>query len=390
MALRPQLLVLQPTPYCNINCSYCYLRHRDDRSLMSTEVVEAIREKIVCAMPADSAPTIVWHAGEPTAAPIRWYESAHERLASAAPPQASFAMQSNGIAIDEQWIALFRRTGTNVSLSIDGPQRFHDQRRRTRNGAPTWRLAMRALKLLQDAGLEPRMITVLHPDGLDCADEYYHFYRDNDVTEVSFSIDEREGANAQSSFEGRDHKGRVTTFLVDLLERAYRDEFPLHVREVERIAQILVGATTVENELVDPWAAIVVAADGSVSTFSPELMEAQAPAYNNFVFGNILDGDFERFASDVYFQRSRREVAAGVAACKAGCRYFAVCGGGSPVNKLCEKGDLAAAETEYCRLSVQSSADALLQLLARFRDSTGPAKVTGETAAWRALTAART
>ena len=362
---RPQLLVLQPTPYCNIDCSYCYLRHRDDRRLMGADVIEAVRNKIVSAMPADSAPVIVWHAGEPTVAPIRWYEHAHERLAAVAPPRTSFAMQSNGIAIDERWIALFARTGTNVSLSIDGPQRFHDQRRRTRNGAPTWGLAMRGLKRLQDAGLEPRLITVLHPDGLDCPDEYYAFYRDNDVTEVSFSIDEREGAHAQSSFEGCDHKGRVTAFLVDLMERAYRDDFPLHVREVERIAQILAGTTTVDNELADPWAAIVVAVDGSVSTFSPELMEAQAPEYNNFVFGNILDGELERFASDEHFQRSQREVAAGVAACKAACRYFSICGGGSPVNKLCEKGDLAATETDYCRLAIQSPADALLQLLAR-------------------------
>jgi uncharacterized protein len=369
----PRLLVLQPTPYCNIDCSYCYLRQRDDRRLMSAEIVEAVRAKIVAAMPADSAPAIVWHAGEPTAAPIRWYEHAHERLASVAPARTSFAMQSNGIAIDERWIALFRRTRTNVSLSIDGPQRFHDQRRRTRSGAPTWQLAMRGLKRLQDAGLDPTLITVLHPDGLDCPDEYYRFYRDNAVTNVSFSIDEQEGANARSSFGGQDHKSRVTAFLVDVMQLALHDGFPLHIREVERIAQILAGMTTVENELVEPWAVIVVAADGSVSTFSPELMEAQAASYNNFVFGNILDEDFEQFASDECFRRSQRDVAVGVAACKATCRYFSVCGGGSPVNKLCEKDDLSAAETEYCRLSIQSPADALVELLARSRDDVAQA-----------------
>jgi uncharacterized protein len=384
----PRLLVLQPTPYCNIDCSYCYLRQRDDRRLMGAEVVEAVRAKIVAAMPADSEPVIVWHAGEPTTAPIRWYEHAHERLAPVAPTRASFAMQSNGIAIDGRWVELFRRTNTHVSLSIDGPQRLHDQRRRTRNGAPTWQLAMRGLKRLQDAGLEPKVITVLHPDGLDCAAEYYRFYRDNAVTNVSFSIDEQEGANARSSFGGQDHKSRVTAFLVDVMQLALRDGFPLHIREVERIAQILAGMTTVENELVEPWAVIVVAADGAVSTFSPELMEAQAASYNNFVFGNILDEDFEQFASDECFRRSQREVAAGVAACKATCRYFSVCGGGSPVNKLCEKGDLSAAETEYCRLSIQSPADALLELLARSRDDVAQAG-SGPASALHAFAAAK-
>jgi sulfatase maturation enzyme AslB (radical SAM superfamily) len=103
---------------------------------MSAAVIEAIRDKIVRAMPADSAPVIVWHAGEPTTAPLTWYERAYDRLAAVAPRRTSFAMQSNGIAIDARWTALFRATSTNVSLSIDGAQRFHDRRRRTRSGAP--------------------------------------------------------------------------------------------------------------------------------------------------------------------------------------------------------------------------------------------------------------
>ena len=73
-----------------------------------------------------------------------------------------------------------------------------------------------------------------------------------------------------------------------MLETASLDGFPLRIREIERIAYLLAGATIDENELVEPWATIVVAADGSVSTFSPELMEAYAPKYNNFVFGNML------------------------------------------------------------------------------------------------------
>src|SRR5262249_30789838 len=168
--IEPRLIILQPTPYCNINCSYCYLGRRDDRRLMSEDVIEAVREKLFRRLSADSRPSIVWHAGEPTAAPIRWYEHAYDRLTDVTPRRASFAMQSNGIALDDRWIDLFRRTNTNVSLSIDGPQRFHDRRRRTRNDKPTWSLAMRGLKRMQDAGFDPRVITVLHPAGLDFAD----------------------------------------------------------------------------------------------------------------------------------------------------------------------------------------------------------------------------
>jgi uncharacterized protein len=361
--IDPRLIILQPTSYCNINCSYCYLNHRDDKRLMSHEVVEALRDKIFCRLPPQSAPIVVWHAGEPTTAPIEWYEYAYGRLLDVAPARTGFAMQSNGIAINERWIELFRRTNTNVSLSIDGPQRFHDARRRTRNDKPTWILATKALRRLQGAGFDPSVITVLHPDGLECPEDYYGFYRDHGITQISFSVDELEGANKRSSFAGRDFKPAITAFLLAMLEQAYRDNFPLHIREVERIAQKLAGVEMSENEQVEPWAAVIVAADGKVSTFSPEFMEASAPEYNDFVFGNILEGNFPEFSQTEVFQRCSREVVLGTAACKSTCRYFGVCGGGSPVNKFSEKGDLRATETDFCRLTTQTCADALLAFI---------------------------
>jgi len=363
--IEPRLIILQPTPYCNINCSYCYLGHRNEKRLMAREVVEALREKIFRRLSPRSAPIVVWHAGEPTAAPIEWYDHAYSRLLDVAPPLTSFAMQSNGIAINDKWIDLFRRTNTNVSLSIDGPQRFHDARRRTRNNKPTWQLAVRALRRLQDSGFDPSVITVLHPDALECPEDYYAFYRKHGITQISFSVDELEGANKTSSFVGRDFKVAVKDFVIAVLKQAYRDDFPLHIREVERVAQKLAGIELSENEQVEPWAAIVVAADGSVSTFSPELMEMSAPDYDDFVFGNILEGGLDDFSNTEAFLRASREIARGVADCKRSCRYFALCGGGSPVNKLSEKGDMSATETEFCRLTTQTSVDALLDLLSK-------------------------
>jgi uncharacterized protein len=336
---------------------------------MSKEILEALRDKIFLRLPGGSAPIVVWHAGEPTSAPIEWYNYAYSRLLDVVPAKTSFAMQSNGILINEKWINLFRRTNTNVSLSIDGPQKFHDARRRTRNGRPTWELGLNALKRLQKAGFDPSVITVLHPEGLTSSREYYEFYRDNGITQISLSIDELEGANKISSFSNSDFKPLITAFLVELLERAYSDEFPLHIREVERVAQRLTGIKLSENEQVLPWAAICVTADGNVSTFSPELMEADAPAYNNFVFGNILDGDLENFGQNPTFLRTSIEVAQGVQACGDSCKYFAVCGGGSPVNKLSEKGSMNVTETDFCRLTTQASTDALLGFLKKKGDS---------------------
>lgn len=360
--MRPRLIILQPTPYCNINCSYCYLTNRDDRALMSEAVLDAVRDRIIARLAKDSAPAIIWHAGEPTAAPISWYEKAYEKLSSVIPPKATFAMQSNGVAVDARWVDFFARTNTHVSLSIDGPQPIHDARRRTRNDKPTWSMAIRGLRLLQEAGLRPPVITVLHPTHLSESSEYFHFYKEHGVTEVSFSIDEREGGNGASSFSDLD-KSVVSTFLVSLMDEAYRDNYPLHIREVERIAYLLAGAKGAGNEQVEPWASIVVAASGAVSTFSPEFMEVRAEEYGDFILGDILVDEIEEMNRRPGFVRLAADVESGVSACATNCRYFGICGGGSPVNKYCEQGNLGGIETEFCRLSTQAAADALNNFL---------------------------
>jgi uncharacterized protein len=360
---RPRLIVLQPTPYCNINCDYCYLGNRDDRRLMSTAVVDAIKDKLFSRLAPDASPTIVWHAGEPMVAPVAWYEYAYRSLRPVTPPQATFAIQTNGVSISRAWIDFLRRNEMRIGMSIDGPQRFHDARRKTRAGTPTWSLVMNNLRRLQSEGLYPSVISVLHPDSLSAPDEFFRFYRDNDIHHISFSIDEAEGANAASSFEGFDHKPAMVAFLREMLSLAFSGGYSLHIREIERISHVLADGGPAENEQVEPWNVIVVAASGDVTSFSPEFMELKSAAHNNFCFGNILQNGFDEIVDNAVFKRTYNEIRVGVEYCRAGCRYFGVCGGGAPSNKMFENNSLASGETMFCRLSIQAAADALIEFL---------------------------
>jgi uncharacterized protein len=368
---RPQLIVLQPTPYCNINCDYCYLQNRDDRMLMSDAVLAAVRDKVFARLAPDAAPTVVWHAGEPTVAPVGWYRRAYETLRAVTPRATTFSLQSNGVSLSDAWIDFLCESNTRIGLSIDGPQRFHDARRKTRAGGPTWPLIMRNLRRLQAANLHPTVISVLHAEALSVPGEYFAFYRDHEIHQISFSIDEAEGAHAMSSFAGVE-KERVVTFLTALLKLAFKDGYSLYLREIERIALRLAEGGESENEQVEPWQVIVVAANGDVTTFSPEFMELRSPDYNNFRFGNILRDDIDTISRSALFMRAHEEIRAGVAACRESCRYFGVCGGGAPTNKMMENGSLASSETLFCRLSIQSAADALLRFISETRNAEPP------------------
>ena len=61
-----QLLIFQPTPFCNLNCSYCYLPDRKDKRVMDVEIVRTTVEKLKEEDLLQPGFRIIWHAGEPT------------------------------------------------------------------------------------------------------------------------------------------------------------------------------------------------------------------------------------------------------------------------------------------------------------------------------------
>ena len=48
MSVPPTIetLVLQPTPFCNIGCTYCYPPNRRDRSVMSRATLQAAFDRV--------------------------------------------------------------------------------------------------------------------------------------------------------------------------------------------------------------------------------------------------------------------------------------------------------------------------------------------------------
>ncbi len=105
----PALLVIQATPFCNINCAYCYLPNRDSRARMTTDAVGVISKKIFDYFsPLPPEVSIVWHAGEPLAAPVAWYKAAFAEIARNLGPGTivRYSFQTNAILLNAEWVEL--------------------------------------------------------------------------------------------------------------------------------------------------------------------------------------------------------------------------------------------------------------------------------------------
>jgi uncharacterized protein len=333
---------------------------------MSTSTVEAIADRVIAAIDPAIEALVVWHGGEPTTVPLDWFRSAYRTLRQhKRGKELKFALQTNGIAIDDSWARFIAETGTRVGLSIDGPQDLHNLHRKTRAGRPTWHLAMRALDILRRNQIEPGIITVLTSDALHRPDDMLAFFVEHDLHDLSFSVEEREGANAASSldFDGVDHA--VEEFLLRFMQGVISQKLTIHVREAERILALLTagGSAIGANEQTEPLVVITVDWSGGVYTYSPEFTEHAFGEWEHLRLGNIHTHTWTELENGESLQRLKREVSAGLAECATTCTFWDICGGGSPVNRLAEHGSLAVAETQFCRLTVQATARALQRLL---------------------------
>jgi uncharacterized protein len=149
---------------CNIQCRYCYEDPMRDAGNLgvrySRSDLEALKRSIVAHSRGDE-PFLLF-GGEPLLLPKRVLE---ELLAWGAQRSSGRnSIQTNGVLIDDEHIALFKRYRVNVGVSIDGPGELNDARwdrtlERTRQSTAR---TERAIEKMLASGLGCGLIVTLH------------------------------------------------------------------------------------------------------------------------------------------------------------------------------------------------------------------------------------
>lgn len=362
-----RLLVIQPTPYCNLDCDYCYLPSRDDRSQISLEILEQALERVLDSPFFGEPFTLLWHAGEPLTMAPAFYDAAtdriHAALARRGLPQntISQSLQSNGISLNRRWCECFLRNDIHVGISLDGPDFLHDAHRLTRHGSPSHAAVMRGINLLQAHEIPFNVICVLTDTSLDHADAVYDFFTNHGIRHIGFNMEETEGIHRQSSLDQPGAEARYVTFMQRFWQRCTLEPGRLAVREFEGLTSLIARDERLwSTDMNQPFMIINVDARGMVSTFDPELLSMGTDRFGDFTFGQIMDAPLSSILEHPKFQLIQEEIAAGVDACQASCDYFGICGGGAGSNKYWEHGRFDGTETQHCRYRVKLVADVVL------------------------------
>jgi uncharacterized protein len=303
-----KLVVIQPTTFCNLNCTYCYLPDRHLKHQLSLQLLEPIFRNLFQSPFATEDFTIIWHAGEPLAMPIGFYESAFETIEQLSQQynlkQLPFkhSIQTNGTLINQAWCDLIQQYNIRMCVILDGPAFIHNAHRKTRTGLGTHESTMRGISHLKRNCIDFSVIAVLSQLSLDYPDEIFQFFVENKITQVGFNIEETEGSNEVSSLEkiGTDEKYRF--FMQRLYDLVKRSNHALKVREFESIRSSILQGEQITLGQSMPFTIISIDYQGNFMTFSPELLSLKSDEYGEFVLGNVTQNALESVFQTERFQ----------------------------------------------------------------------------------------
>jgi uncharacterized protein len=279
--------------------------------------------------------------------------------------------------ISPAWCDFFTDWKVDVGVSIDGPKPVHDRKRVTRSGQGTFDKTLAGIRLLRERGIPFHTISVLSRDSLDDPDAMYRFFVAEGIENVCFNVEESEGQHVSDMMGTAGIREQFRVFLGRFWQLARASDRVKFVREVDTMITAIFRPNDApyRNQQVEPFAMVNVDCLGNVSTYSPELLGYKDARYNDFLIGNINRDSMQEMLGSAGLAAMQRDIDAGVAACRASCEYFSVCGGGAPMNKLSENGSFATTQTTFCSLIQMAAADLVLASARELQRNWDPAKV---------------
>lgn len=191
---KPLYIMAKPAgSLCNLACKYCYYLEKSNlyqdnpKHIMSDELLEKFIKEYI---EAQTMPQVLftWHGGETLMRPISFYEkviSLQQKYARGR--TVDNCIQTNGTLLTDDWCRFFHDNNWLVGISIDGPQEFHDEYRKNKQGKPSFVKVMQGISLLNKHHVEWNALAVVNDYNADYPLEFYHFFKQIGCRYIQFA-----------------------------------------------------------------------------------------------------------------------------------------------------------------------------------------------------------
>ena len=349
---RPLYIMTKPVgAICNLACDYCYylekskLYQESPKHIMSDELLEKFIKEYI---ESQTMPQVLftWHGGETLMRPLSFYQKAMELQRKYARGRTiDNCIQTNGTLLNDEWCRFFHDNNWLVGVSIDGPQEFHDEYRKNKQGKPSFMKVMQGINLLNKHRVEWNALAVVNDFNADYPLDFYHFFKEIGCRYIQFTpIVERifrhdDGRHLAAVEEGDNEKladFSVTpeqwgNFLCTIFDEWVKNDVGEYFIQ-------LFDATLANWVGEQPGVCSLAKTCGhaGVMEFNGDVYSCDHFAFPQYKLGNIYSKTLvEMMYSDKQQQFGRNKFDSLPSQCKE-CQYLFACNGECPKNRFCK------------------------------------------------------
>ena len=152
-----------------MRCHYCFYRdEQQNRStsedcMMTLQTAETLIRRCFEELDQGGFVSFAFQGGEPTLAGLDFFLFFTQtvRKYNQKCVTVQYAIQTNGLAVAEEWAKFFREENFLVGISLDGTPDVHDALRPDVSGDGTWTRVMQMIKLLEQYHIECNLLCVV-------------------------------------------------------------------------------------------------------------------------------------------------------------------------------------------------------------------------------------
>ena len=315
---------------CNMRCRYCYYLpvHVSGTGKMSLTTLETL---IRNAISSSEGPTVsfIWHGGEPTLAGLDFFRAACELENKYLPDgwECWNNLQTNGLALDDDWCRFLSDNHFDVGLSIDGTELNHDYYRSDVEGRPTYARVKGSVLRLKEHNLRPDLLCTVTSHAAEDPIGVYSALRDLGTGWIQFIpvINRDAGGNMLPESVTPEQYGN---FLCSVFNRwIYHDLGKVNVQFFTEMLNILSGGSPSVCWLQETCGAVPVAeADGAIYSCDHFVRASYRIGSVQEPISDILSGEFQES-----FGASKK---AGLTGECLACPYLRLCNGQCPKDRF--------------------------------------------------------
>lgn len=344
-------LIVKATRLCNLRCTYCHDWRAGPGQTMRFDVLARMTAAAL-RDPSHDAVTFYWHGGEPSVLPLAYFQRALAVQARFAREgqQVRNVFQTNGTRISDALARFLSEYEFSAGISIDGPPRLHDRRRRYVSGRGSFDDVARGIQTLRDHGVPTGVLMVVDEATLEIGPQaIFDFFIEQGIKTFGFNAvcpenqpDAAPGAPAHPYVA----PAVMTEFMAGIFDLwlAHGDR-DVHIREIDAILSRLAGQPARQCQFQGNCMGsyFIIEPDGEVAHCG---LFVGDPAYR---LGNIRTDNFAALRAGPAMSALRRARQDELATTLA-CPEFGICNGWCPHQSYLSRRHDPSHRAECCGL----------------------------------------